>query len=76
MQRRPLVARSTCFICIFLPHLSKPLRTMVLGAPLENARHLTQRYDRVRQEAEAHVLRNMTFLKTKDSGGVSLAKHA
>lgn len=28
---------------------------MVMGAPLEDARHLTQRYDRLRQEAEAQV---------------------
>lgn len=26
-----------------------------MGAPLEDARHLAQRYDRVRQEAEAQV---------------------
>lgn len=28
---------------------------MVMGAPLEDARQLTQRYDRVRQETEAQV---------------------
>lgn len=28
---------------------------MVMGAPLEDARHLTQRYERLRQEAEAQV---------------------
>jgi hypothetical protein len=28
---------------------------MVLGAPLEDARHLAQRYDRMRQEAEAQA---------------------
>ena len=27
-----------------------------MGAPLEDARHLAQRYDRVRQEAEAQVI--------------------
>lgn len=27
-----------------------------MGAPLEDARHLAQRYDRMRQEAEAQVL--------------------
>lgn len=26
-----------------------------MGAPLEDARHLAQRYDRMRQEAEAQV---------------------
>jgi hypothetical protein len=28
---------------------------MVMGAPLEDARHLAQRYDRMRQEADAQV---------------------
>lgn len=28
---------------------------MVTGAPLENARHLAQRYDKLRQETEAQV---------------------
>lgn len=28
-----------------------------MGAPLEDARHLAQRYDRMRQEAEAQVIR-------------------
>ncbi|EFJ37265.1 hypothetical protein SELMODRAFT_164821 [Selaginella moellendorffii] len=32
--------------------VGEPLRAMVMGAPLEDARHLTQRYDRLRQEAE------------------------
>ncbi|PSS31293.1 SH3 domain-containing protein [Actinidia chinensis var. chinensis] len=36
--------------------VAEPLRAMVVGAPLEDARHLAQRYDRVRQEAEAQVI--------------------
>lgn len=32
-----------------------PLRAMVAGSPLEDARHLAQRYSRMRQEAETHV---------------------
>jgi hypothetical protein len=28
---------------------------MVMGAPLEDAQHLTQRYERLRQEANAQV---------------------
>lgn len=28
---------------------------MVTGAPLENARHLAQRYDKLRQETETQV---------------------
>lgn len=27
-----------------------------MGAPLEDARHLAQRYDKMRQEAEAQVI--------------------
>jgi hypothetical protein len=36
--------------------IAEPLRGMVMGAPLEDARHLTQRYERLRQEAEAQAL--------------------
>ncbi|CAM8941599.1 unnamed protein product [Rhodiola kirilowii] len=35
--------------------VAEPLKSMVLGAPLEDARHLAQRYDRMRQEAEAQA---------------------
>ncbi|KAF8112264.1 hypothetical protein N665_0065s0047 [Sinapis alba] len=35
--------------------VAEPLRAMVMGAPLEDARHLAQRYDRMRQEAEAQA---------------------
>ncbi|KAI8531988.1 hypothetical protein RHMOL_Rhmol11G0178000 [Rhododendron molle] len=44
--------------------VAEPLRAMVMGAPLEDARHLAQRYDRVRQEAESQVfhLRHFTTL--------------
>ncbi|KAJ0252119.1 SH3 domain-containing protein 2 [Hirschfeldia incana] len=35
--------------------VAEPLRAMVMGAPLEDARHLAQRYDRIRQEAEAQA---------------------
>ncbi|KAF8095888.1 hypothetical protein N665_0320s0017 [Sinapis alba] len=35
--------------------VAEPLRAMVLGAPLEDARHLAQRYDRMRQDAEAQA---------------------
>lgn len=33
-----------------------------MGAPLEDARHLAQRYDRMRQEAEAQVFSNKAIL--------------
>ncbi|KAI3460363.1 hypothetical protein Pfo_017026 [Paulownia fortunei] len=36
--------------------VTEPLRAMVVGSPLEDARQLAQRYDRVRQEAEAQVI--------------------
>ncbi|KAL7617097.1 SH3 domain-containing protein 2 [Lactuca sativa] len=36
--------------------VAEPLRGMVVGAPLEDARRHAQRYDRVRQEAEAQVI--------------------
>ncbi|XP_020085380.1 SH3 domain-containing protein 2-like [Ananas comosus] len=36
--------------------VAEPLRAMVMGAPLEDARHLAQRYDKVRQEAEAQAI--------------------
>lgn len=39
----------------FGTQVAEPLRAMVMGAPLEDARHLAQRYDRMRQEAETQV---------------------
>ncbi|XP_024020534.1 SH3 domain-containing protein 3 [Morus notabilis] len=33
-----------------------PLRAMITGAPLEDARHLAQRYSRMRQEAETQAV--------------------
>lgn len=36
--------------------VAEPLRSMVVGAPLEEARHLAQQYDRVRQEAESQAI--------------------
>lgn len=35
--------------------VADPLKSMVTGAPLEDARNLTQRYDKLRQEAESLV---------------------
>ncbi|KAK1352266.1 SH3 domain-containing protein [Heracleum sosnowskyi] len=40
----------------FGTQVAEPLRAMVLGAPLEDARHLAQRYDRMRQEAESQAI--------------------
>ena len=46
---------STKIAIMHLWKVAEPLRAMVVGAPLEDARHLAQRYDRMRQEAEAQV---------------------
>ncbi|OAE30338.1 hypothetical protein AXG93_4201s1390 [Marchantia polymorpha subsp. ruderalis] len=49
--------------------VAEPLRAMVMGAPLEDARHLTQRYDRLRQEAEAQSTEvNRRQLKQREAG--------
>ena len=37
----------------------EPLRAMITGTPLEDARHLAQRYSRMRQEAETQVIRKL-----------------
>ncbi|KAI5078588.1 hypothetical protein GOP47_0006259 [Adiantum capillus-veneris] len=50
--------------------VAEPLRSMVMGAPLEDARHLCQRYDRLRQEAEAQAVEvSRRQLKAKEGGG-------
>lgn len=40
----------------FKLQVCEPFRASISGAPLEDARHLTRRYDRVRQEFDAQVL--------------------
>lgn len=60
---------------ILANQVCEPLRVSVAGAPLEDARHLTHRYDRVRQEFEAQaadVLRRRS--KCKDSSAESVIK--
>lgn len=37
---------------LYMSQILEPLRAMINGAPLEDARHLAQRYSRMRQEAE------------------------
>ncbi|CAN0929049.1 SH3 domain-containing protein 1 [Linum grandiflorum] len=47
--------------------VSEPIRALITGAPLEDARHLVHRYDKLRQEVEAQaadVMRRRS--KTKD----------
>lgn len=40
----------------FGTQVAEPLRAMVMGAPLVDARHLAQGYDRMRQEAESQAV--------------------
>ncbi|KAA8528182.1 hypothetical protein F0562_035567 [Nyssa sinensis] len=42
-------------LAILHDQVSEPLRASIMGAPLEDARHLTHRYDRLRQEVEAQT---------------------
>uniref|UniRef100_A0A9I9CYN7 SH3 domain-containing protein n=1 Tax=Cucumis melo TaxID=3656 RepID=A0A9I9CYN7_CUCME len=52
----------------YKPQVCDPLRAQITGAPLEDARHLTHRYDKLRQEVEiqaAEVLRRRA--KSRDS---------
>ncbi|XP_009609367.1 SH3 domain-containing protein 2-like isoform X1 [Nicotiana tabacum] len=50
--------------------VAEPLRAMVVGAPLEDARQLAQRYDRVRQEAEAQAIEvSRRQAKLRESNG-------
>ncbi|KAF9620843.1 hypothetical protein IFM89_014780 [Coptis chinensis] len=50
--------------------VAEPLRAMVMGAPLEDARHLAQRYDRLRQEAEQQAVEvSKRHAKARESMG-------
>lgn len=50
--------------------VAEPLRAMVVGAPLEDARHLAQRYDRMRQEAEAQAIEvSKRQVKVRETSG-------
>lgn len=50
--------------------VAEPLRAMVMGAPLEDARHLAQRYDRMRQEAESQAIEvSKRQAKAREAGG-------
>ncbi|CAH9097037.1 unnamed protein product [Cuscuta epithymum] len=55
--------------------VSEPIRASISGAPLEDARHLIRRYDRMRQELEsqaAEVIRRQS--KFRDASSESLGK--
>ncbi|KAJ7549180.1 hypothetical protein O6H91_07G043900 [Diphasiastrum complanatum] len=50
--------------------VAEPLRAMVMGTPLEDARQLAQRYARLRQEAEVQGQEvGRRQLKSRDAGG-------
>ncbi|KAF3449217.1 hypothetical protein FNV43_RR09945 [Rhamnella rubrinervis] len=65
----PLARASVCFgtsfnsieierenlLKILGDQVGEPLRTQISGAPLEDARHLAHRYDKLRQDVEAQV---------------------
>eukprot|EP00897_Mesotaenium_endlicherianum_P002849 jgi/Mesen1/2592/ME000164S01716 len=52
--------------------VAEPLRAMVTGAPLDDARGLVQRYDRLRQEAEGQVAEvGRRTAKAKDGSGTA-----
>ncbi|KAF2581963.1 hypothetical protein F2Q68_00005909 [Brassica cretica] len=58
--------------------VAEPLRAMVMGAPLVGARHLAQRYERMRQEAESqngypHLDRVQTLKPKRESLSLSLS---
>ncbi|KAL3610142.1 hypothetical protein D5086_001162 [Populus alba] len=56
------------FLGVLNDQVSKPLRALITGAPLEDARHLTHRYDKLRQEVEAQAAEAMRRRsKTRDS---------
>ncbi|WOL10562.1 hypothetical protein Cni_G19320 [Canna indica] len=51
--------------------VAEPLRAMVMGAPLEDARHLAQRYDKVRQEAEAQAIEvSKRQIRVRETAGI------
>lgn len=50
--------------------VAEPLRAMIMGAPLEHARHLAQQYDKMRQEAEAQAVEvSRRQAKLRESNG-------
>lgn len=41
---------------VYGTQVAEPLRALILGAPLEDARHLTQRYGRMKQDADNQAI--------------------
>ncbi|KAG5069532.1 hypothetical protein AAZX31_01G138000 [Glycine max] len=57
--------------------ISEPLRAQITGAPLEDARHLTHRYDKLHQEVEAQaaeVLRRRSKLRNSSVSAESAVR--
>ncbi|KAL8459086.1 hypothetical protein ACS0TY_036532 [Phlomoides rotata] len=64
-------------IRILRTQVTEPLRAMVVGSPLEDARHLAHKYDRVRQEVEAQVIevaRCQTRVRETDTNSDNIIK--
>ncbi|XP_034709990.1 SH3 domain-containing protein 2-like isoform X2 [Vitis riparia] len=62
---------------VLCDQVSEPLRVLITGAPLEDARHLTHRYERLRQEVEsqaADVLRRQAKFKDPATSAESSIK--
>ncbi|KAH9687691.1 SH3 domain-containing protein 1 [Citrus sinensis] len=62
---------------ILRDQVSEPLRALINGAPLEDARHLTHRYDKLRHEVEAQaaeVFRHRSKIRESDISAESAVK--
>ncbi|XP_058103787.1 SH3 domain-containing protein 2-like isoform X2 [Magnolia sinica] len=60
---------------ILAAQVSEPLRTMIVGAPLDDARHLFHRYEHIRQEVEAQAAEFIRRqLKFKEAGATGDGK--
>lgn len=54
--RSQMVKEHEHLLRVYGTQVAEPLRALVLGAPLEDARHLAQRYGKMRQEADAQAI--------------------
>ncbi|KAH9687666.1 SH3 domain-containing protein 1 [Citrus sinensis] len=62
---------------ILRDQVSEPLRALINGAPLEDTRHLTHRYDKLRHEVEAQaaeVFRHRSKIRESDISAESAVK--
>jgi len=49
---------------------------MINGVPLEDACHLTQRYSRMRQEAEAQVSQSLEWISSSALGSMEIVSQS